>query len=144
MKLSKERTGNIIVKAWTNSEWDSCNFAIIGISEDYLQALVLRSEAANKLSEMDRFVSMKFVDGHADYYILPEEDNEVLEDFRAGKEDWSYISITQEEIDELSKPEQYVDCGVSVFDKYGCVRYSACGKHTGEDFYTSEIVISQL
>jgi len=143
MKLSKERTGNIIVKAWTNSEWDDTNFAIIGVSEDYLQALVLRSEAANKLSEMDRFISMKFVDGHADYYILP-EDNEVLHGFVTGKDDWSYIDISLEEISELSKPEQHMDCEVSIFDKYGWFTYSAQGKHTGEDFYTSEIVISQL
>ena len=37
MNISKTPTTHLLVRAYTNSEWDNCDFALISLTEQWLE-----------------------------------------------------------------------------------------------------------
>ena len=68
MKISDKPTEHILVKAHSNSEWDSCEFAIITISEKWKEEQLKRLEIVKPFVEDYNFQSLNFYEGSADFY----------------------------------------------------------------------------
>lgn len=51
MKVSDKPTGRILVRANSNSEWDSCEFAIVSISEKWKEEQLQRLEIIKPFAE---------------------------------------------------------------------------------------------
>ncbi len=68
MKLSDTHTAQILVKAFTNSEWDYCEFTIIDLSEEWKNEQKERLNLISPLKEDWCFSSINFYDGSVEFY----------------------------------------------------------------------------
>lgn len=143
MKISDKSTEHILVRAHNNSEWDSCEFAIVSISENWKKEQLKRLEVVKPFAEDYGFQSLNFYDGSADFYQTGEDDLPNLDELLADK-DWAFVELSEEELDNLTPPESSLDCyRISIY-RNGDAKYKAYGKHTGEEFWTSDLPLQQL
>jgi len=143
MNISDKPTNRILARAHTDSEWDSCDFAIISISEAWRKTQFERLEAITPFANDLSFFSLHFFDGAADFYQhgddgLPDID-ELL-----GDNEWAFVELTQEEQDNLTPPESTLDCYEMVLYKDGDAKYTAYGKHTDKEFWTTELPLRKI
>ncbi|WP_447951660.1 hypothetical protein [Chryseobacterium koreense] len=143
MKLSDKSTAHILVKANTNSEWDNCEFAIIHISEEWKQEQAKRLALVKPLEGNLYFCSMNYYDTAVDFYRTGENDNPNIEELLNGKE-WVFVELDEQEQEAFTVPENRLDCYRLVLRSNGTGYYTAYGKHTSEEFWTEEFLLTQL
>lgn len=143
MNISDKPTNRILVRARTDSEWDSCDFAIISLSEGWRKTQLERLEAIEPFANDLSFLSLHFFDGAADFY-QPGDDG--LPDIGEllGNNEWAFVELTQEEQDNLTPPESGLNCYKMVLYKDGEAKYTAYGKHTSEEFWTTELPLRKI
>lgn len=89
MKKSAIPTPHILVKAFTTSEWDSCDFAIIHITEEWKTEMANRIKLLEPLIDTRGFFNLSFWDAPEGYYLYsPELEASSL---LASGEDWCYV-----------------------------------------------------
>ena len=96
MQLSDKPTSHILLRAHTDNEWDSCNFAIITLSEAWQKTQFDRLEAIMPFANDLSFFSLHFFDGAADFY-QPGDDGLPDIDELLGANEWAFVELTQEE-----------------------------------------------
>ena len=143
MKISDKSTEHILIKANTNSEWDCCEFALIHLSEKWKQQQVKRLEAVKPFTDDYTFQSMRFYNTSVDFYQPGDNGEPDIEELLADK-DWAFVEIDEDELDELTPPENSLDFYVLEIHRDGNARYKAYGKHTNEDFWTNEFSLQQI
>lgn len=142
MKLTNERTYNILIKATVCSEWDSCNAALI---ENVLEQTVERWKEYDKIatdiktnSRWNDFRHLAIDEGCT--FLM--ERGDVTASIPEDKS-WSYVEdVTQEDVEQ--EPEQRVAYGIMKFYGNGAVCFVAYGKHTSEEFFTEDLNINEL
>jgi hypothetical protein len=142
MKLTNERTYNILIKASVCSEWDSCNAALI---ENVLEQTVERWKEYDKIATdtktNSRWNDFSHLAIYEDCTFLMER-NDVTAGIPEDRS-WSYVEdVTEEDLEQ--KPEQRVAYGIMKFFGNGEVCFVAYGKHTGEEFFTEHLNINNL
>jgi WD40 repeat protein len=136
MKRSENPTGWILIKAQVCSEWDSINGCIVQVNNEKLHIW-------NKNSTKDKEKS-EFQYAHTAYYwsvdwILDDKVEELL-----GEDIWCHITITNDQMEELGRPEQRVDCEmVKMYGNATCC-WIGYGKHTSEEFWTDSVSITDI
>ncbi|MBZ4192023.1 hypothetical protein [Niabella beijingensis] len=143
MKLSDKATAYLLVKANTNSEWDNCNFAIIHITEEWKKEQQKRIEFLAPLQGNYQFQSMNFYDTAVDFYNTGEEDKPDIENL-LGYKDWAFVELDKNELASLTPPENRLDCYRIALRANGTGYYTAYGKHTSEEFWTEDILLTQI
>lgn len=138
MKLSSTPTEHILIKAYCQSEWDSCDFAIITLDDYWKETIKMRLEAAGSFDAPDSFISFKFYDNSADFYQSDDE-TEIL-----SGEEWTFVTLEKEEKDSFIKPESHLATGSLILYKDGTGFYKTYGKYTNEEFYTAEIQLREI
>ena len=142
MKLTNERTYNILIKASVCSDWDSCNAALI---ENVLEQTVQRwKEYDNVATDLkngpkeDDFSHLAI--NETCTFLMDRED--VVHKIPENK-NWSYVEdVTEEDLEQ--EPEQRVAYGIMKFFGNGEVCFVAYGVHTGEEFFTERLNINNL
>lgn len=144
MKISENPTNYILVKAYTSSEWDCCDFAIITCDDKWLSCMQERLEAVRKVQEVTDFWALKFFDYSVDFFQSSEDNaSELLSEMDDNKM-WAFVEFEDGEEDNLSRPENALDGYImNLFNDFTC-RYTALGKHTGEEFFTERIPTEEI
>jgi hypothetical protein len=137
MKRSKKPTEYIIIKANTNSEWDSVEFVIIHLSPEWLELTKRRLAAIKEFKENDGLNHHCYWDAPLGYYNSPPGQNLSKKIF-PKYDDWAFITLDPEEENTLPVPENSLDAHQLMITKNGIVQYKAYGKHTSEEFWTEE------
>lgn len=141
MKLSLQATNHILVKATCQSEWDNCDFAIIFCGESWIKWLQQRLNAAQADENFEDFQSLRFFDSSVEFYVSNEDEvDALLED----GEEWAFVELEDGEGDGFTIPESRLDCYSLSLYHNGLGRYSAYGKHTGEEYYTQRIPFGEI
>lgn len=143
MKISNKQTAHILIKANTNSEWDCCEFAVIHLSEEWKKLQATRFEAVKPFTDDHTFQSIRFYSTSAAFYQSGGDGTPDIEELLADK-DWAFVEIDEDELDELTPPENRLDFSVLEIHRDGNARYKAYGKHTNEEFWTSEFSLQQI
>ena len=143
MQLSDKPTSHILVRAYTDSEWDSCDFAIISLSEGWRKTQPERLRAIKQVENTPSFLSIQFFDGAADFYRSGDDG---LPDINGllGDNKWAFVELTQKEQDNLTPPESSLNCYKMVLYKDGEAKYTAYGKHTSEEFWTTVLPLRKI
>lgn len=143
MKSSTQPTEYILLTAKTNSQWDTCDFALIHISEDWKKELQKWLNGVEPFTEDPLFISMTYYDTAVEFY---KDDNEIMSDSAESLKDktWSFIITDEKEIEALPTPENCLDCHELVINADGTAYYSASGKYTGEKFWTAHFSIQKI
>lgn len=142
MKTSDKPTADILIKASTDSEWDCCEFAFIHLSEEWGKLQAKRLEAVKPFKDDYSFQSMRFYDYSVKFFQSGDEEPDI-EELLADRE-WVFVELDDDELDELTSPENSLDFYKIVIYRDGNARYEAFGKHTNEEFYTNEFPLQQL
>lgn len=143
MKLTKEKTDTIIVKASTTNEYVYCDFAVIRVNKDLLEDLSLRIKAIYKPEHRYAKYSIScpfFVN----FFQESEEPCNVEEEFIRNDLNWSYLHLEKDEElpfkeveDRLTLERLYVDMEDDFY-------IGAMGKWCDIIFETSLINIKDL
>lgn len=144
MKISDKPTGDILVKANTNSQWDDCEFALIHLSEEWKKLQMASLESVKPFADDYTFHSMRFYDCSASFYHSGEDGDGGPDEELLGERDWVFVELESDEVDRLTPPESSLDCYVIVIYRDGNARYEAFGKYTGEEFWTNKFPLPQL
>jgi hypothetical protein len=140
MKQSTTPTPFIMVRAYTTSEWDNCDFVIFQITDNWLETLQNRATKLELFKQDTDFDSAGWFDWPLGFFVdLPEELAEVL-----SEEGWLFIETSDDEINKLAQPENALDLYQIRICAGGTFQYVANGKYSGEVFYTESISISRL
>lgn len=142
MKLSDKPTNHLLVKAYTNSEWDCCDFALINLSGEWQERQAARLQAVKPYEEDYSFQAMNYYDGSVDFYQSG-ADGEDIGALLTDK-DQAFVELDKNETEKLVPPESCLDCYKIVIYRDGNARYEAYGKHTSEEFWTDEFPLQLL
>lgn len=143
MKKSTIKTEYILVKAYTCSEWDTCDFAILKIDKNWEEQIQKRLKLAHFIEDMNDFVSVVFQDNAVDFYCLDKEDNPNFENI-LGEHLWQFVSLEDNQQYYFEVPQSTLNLRRMTLCKGGNAYFQAFGKHTGEEFYTDDINLNQL
>lgn len=133
MNISPTPTGHILIKAHTCSDWDDCDFAVIACDTAWQERMASRLEATGCFHPGEGFLSFRYVDHGAEFYIspgeefpdgLPEDDRPVFVEFETG------------ERESFQTPVTGMDDGRIVIYRDGSAMYVKHGKYTADEFFT--------
>jgi hypothetical protein len=142
MKISSERTHDILIKATVCSEWDSCNVALVqGVTQETLERWKGYGKVASDLKTNSSYNDFIYLAIDEDCVFLMEREDVV--DKISESKAWSYVEDVTEE-DLVQEPEQKVAYGIMKFFGNGDICFVAYGKHTGEEFFTERINLYNL
>lgn len=142
MKKSEKPTPYIYIRAYTRSEWDSCDFAIIKISKAWLYLLGERLELLEDFRDRLDFYSHEYWDAPYNYFVHTDEDvQELLKD---NTFDWCYIDTNPAELQLLKRPEAKLATHQLVVTGDGYAHFTAIGKSSEEEYWTAEFGICDL
>lgn len=143
MKISTIKTEYILVKAYTCSEWDTCDFAILKIDKNWEEQIQKRLKLAHFIEDMNDFVSVLFRDSTASFYATNEDSTPHI-DTLLGDKNWQFVTFEKNETNHFNTPTSTLNLYQMVICKGGNAYFQAFGKHTGEEFYTDDINLNQL
>lgn len=130
----------LLLQAYTGSEWDSVSFALIEIDEAhqaYLKKIIQR-QTELKAEGIDKLVVSA---DNADFFIDEEQLPEIcFNEFNEIQE--GVYDLSEELIDELTRPEQDLKYGEMVFS-HDSVTFKIFGKHTDEESWTNSISFNE-
>lgn len=143
MKISNKQTDYILIRAFTDSEWDYCDFALIRLSEEWRKAQSERLEIIKPFANDFMFHSLCFHD--ASVYFCQTNDNEEpeIEELLANKS-WAFVELDDNEEENLVFPENDLIGYKLVIYRNAMAIYEAFGKHTNEDFWTDTFSLYEL
>lgn len=140
MKISLIPTKHILVRATSNSEWDSCDFALITCDDSWEKEIKKNLEAIGTFKAPDNFITFKFYDNSVRFYQLKEDEPEIL----SMEKGWDFITLEEGEEDSFDRPENRLTQAYHILNKDGSGFYVAYGQHTGEEFYTEELPFRRI
>jgi hypothetical protein len=143
MQLSTTATAYILLNAYTNSEWDECNFAIVQVTPKQKRAWARRLEVVEHLKDDWNFQSLNYYDTAVNFYRIDKNEQPNIDKFLAEKQ-WVYVTLDKDERQTFAAPESRLGCCKFVILSNGNAYYQAHGKHTGEEFYSEEFSLHQL
>lgn len=122
----------LLLSAATQSEWDTCSFALIPINEIELDRW--KKVDAHRISGKDIgvFTTSLNEDAASFYSDDSELPDTCFDDANQIKE--GIYELADELVEGLSVPENAIKYGEIVFSEY-TVTFKAQGKHTGEEFW---------
>lgn len=142
MKAVNFKTSHILLRAYSTNEWLFCNYAIINVTEEWLERVRKAGEQAADLKEDDTFASLSFYESKTDFYNI-EQDTEADRVLDPEK-DWSFIEISDEELEDLELVEERLEIRKIHFTRFEDLSVTAYGKCSGSEYYTTDIKISEL
>ena len=124
MNISKTPTTHLLVRAYTNSDWDSCDFALITPTEQWFEKVKKAAQQVSTLKSDPDFVNLSFYEARTDFYTLSDEEQPDLASFNT--------------------PESRLDIYRSVFTRYDDFYIKAYGKYSSDEYWTDDIRFDEL
>ncbi len=143
MKTATYITDYVLLKADTNSDFDTCHFAVIHCTKEWRERMQQRLNALQTVESEMGFVSLKFYDTSVDFYRIDENEQPDIQALLGGK-DWAFVELEENEQDTFLVPESRLDCYRLSLYQYGTAIYTAYGKHSGDEFFTTEFSVPDI
>lgn len=143
MKISNKLTNHILIKAFTDSEWDYCDFALICLSEKWIKAQSERLEIVKPFVNDFVFHSVVFYDDSVNFYRINDNEKPEIEELLINKI-WAFVELDDNEVNNLVLPNNDMIGYRLVIYRDATARYEAFGKHTNEDFWTDVFSLDEI
>lgn len=141
ISLSKEPTDFMFLRAGVDSEYTSCEFAIIHKAKNLKEEIAKRAESLKAAKEADdRFFSGNYLDNRVDFFYndFQDESDEKLINFLL-EESPCYINIEKEELEDLPMVEENLDLVMCKVYPDGSFFFTGSGKYSNDEYYTDDI-----
>ena len=139
MKATNNFTPYILIQSNTNSEWDTCRFALIHTDKEFTSALQQWQTHLQQIENEPFFSSIELYYGKVAFYQENAQAEAILQD-----KVWAFVELTEEERCSLPFTENYLTCYKLHLCKGGNAYFTAYGKHTDEEFWTEEFAIDEV
>lgn len=143
MRKASNITDYILVKADTNSDWDNCHYALIHCTAEWKEQMQQRLETVQSVENEIGFASLNYYDTSVDFYRADEKTQTEINQMLSDKE-WTFVELDENEQETFLVPENRLDTYRLSLYRYGTAIYTAHGKHSGDEFYTSEFPVSTI
>lgn len=143
MTKANNKTDYLLLKAFTNSEWDTCDFVIVKLTNEWRQVMQKRLEAVIPFKEDSSFYYHSYWASPEGFFKNPDDESQSVDEIIGENEDWCFVSLEENELENLSVPENSLDCHQLIIDRYGNASFKAYGKHSGEEFYSADFSITE-
>lgn len=143
MNASNKPTAYLLLSAYTGSDWDCCEFAIVHISEKWKETQRKRLEAIQLYADDYCLCSFNYYDTAVDFYYANDERSPNIDKILDGQR-WAFVEFDEGEPETFCVPESRLDCHRLVLHRDGTAKYSAYGKHTDEEFWTDDIDLNAI
>ncbi|HWB27505.1 MAG TPA: hypothetical protein VG738_18645 [Chitinophagaceae bacterium] len=132
----------LLIKAYTDSEWDNCDFAIVHITDEWKQIMRARLAKAQAFKNGPGFYYLIYSGGPENFY----KDDDVFsaDQVLHSEEESCFVILEQTNLDNLSRPNSRLHLYQMMIDADGIIRYNASGKHTGTEYYTAEFSLHDI
>jgi len=141
ISLSKEPTDFIFLRAGVDSEYSSCEFAIIHKAKNLKEEIAKRAASLKAAKEADdRFFSGNYLDNRVDFFYndFKDESDEKLINFLL-EESPCYINIEKEELEDLPMVEENLDLVMCKVYPDGSFFFKGSGKYSNDEYYTDDV-----
>lgn len=145
MKITTNFTNHILVKAYTTSEEDACNFAIINVDKHLIDVFRKGQDAMQKIAADDGLLYIAYHNSSIDFCFCVDRNGFNLDQFLEG-ESWSFVEFEENETCEQLFEVLQNKFDLHILKVYGDnqVCWSVWEKYTNEEFYTSEIPADKI
>ena len=144
MKRVNHHTEYIFLKAFVKSDWDDCSFAIIHVTDEWIQTTQKRIDAAIPFLEDSGFYHLSYWDKPEGFYRDSSGNSLMANEILSDDSDWCFVELNDNELDVLAIPENYLGSFQLIIYKDGCLCYKAYGEYSGEEFYTFDFRLSDI
>lgn len=137
----KETKKYVLMQADTNSEWDSCDLALIEVEE------LKRVMGLLTIPQDSNFDFVGINTDSVQYFAHPTDVFEVEESEEADLDLPCIVEWDEDKIESLPRPENSIRYGSVTYHKWTkSFTLNASGKHTGESFWgsISSVEINEL
>lgn len=141
MKISTTPTNHLLIRAYTCSDWDDCDYAVINCDRAWRERMASRLEAAARFNPDGSFLSFHYTDQSARFYISREENF-----FDELPENGVPLFIELEEGEEASfkTPGTCMDGGRIVIHRNGRAYYVRHAENTRDEFFTGSFSVPDI
>lgn len=127
---------HLIIKAHTNSEWDSVSSALVKLDDDSISELrKIRNAVENFNTDGLSFNRASFF-----FYGV---DFKVSDSGQYCGMETSFTIVEDLDMSDYSDPESDLDCCTIDVDK-DSFKFTTFGKHTGEEFYSETVSFEEF
>lgn len=143
MKTTINFTNHILVKAYTTSEWDVCNFAIINVDKHLIDVFRKGQDVLQKIHADDDLLYVAYHNSSIDFCVARNGFNP--DQFLKGRS-WSFVEFEEGESYEQLFGVLQNKFDLHILKVYGDNRvcWSVWEKYTNEEFFTSEIPADKI
>lgn len=136
----------IIVKSFTDSDWDTCDYALIKIDGNTIGRIQEQQKTIGNMMKdsrgiMNSFCKMCFYTSIVEFYCF---DEEVITEEETNLEKPYIIDLSEEQLQKLIVPEARLELYKYELYSYNSLRFTAYGKYSGDEFYTDDFDIVSL
>lgn len=141
MKKSYKPTGYIVVEASTNGEFDTCDFAIIHLTEEWQRNMREHLQLLELVKHGAAFHGLCFWATTMSFYIFSED---VTKDILPEKATWGFIEMEPYELLDLEEVNNEL-CGHELqLSAFNTGFYQAYGEQGNATFYTEPFCIADI
>lgn len=133
----------LIVPARTSSEWDSIEFATILVTEEKIKQISELVKDLQPLKEKYGVSSASIFDDNVEFWAGCENDTR-HEEIQHALEHSELFFVDEENEEIWEKPENRMDTQQLKVYNDGDFKYTAYGKHSGEEFWFDDVNIKSL
>lgn len=145
MKKSAQPMEYVFIRAYTGSEWDYCDFAIIRLTDEWRNEMGKRLALLEPFKADNSFYSLNYGDWPEGFYQnIIEDEEDIMDVLLSDGGDWTFITIGEDELQMLPKPANALGGATLVLNKDGTANFTASGKHTDENFWTADFEVEKL
>lgn len=128
----------LVLKASTNSEWDSVEIALHEWDEGFEKELRELTAAAAEVGKQYPIADGIFTwEDPMAYFILAEDDEELFNYDERGQLIEGIYELEEDFVDGLTPPESEIGSELTKYTPQGLINYVSMGEHTGEEFFCS-------
>lgn len=130
----------LIARASTNSEWDNVSFAVVELSDEFIDFVKQAHSDAVAMSNKYEygFCGLRFFGDNPDWLV---DDNGVIADILKDQD--SVVTDKPVDTEMFTRPEQVVKYGQIKISE-DTIQFVAYGKHTDEEFWTETVPIKKI
>lgn len=133
----------ILIKANATGENDTCNFALIQLTDSLKQLVKERLAKIDLFKDDEHFFYLSYWAQPMGFYKDPEND-EGWSQRLLGKDYWCYMAIEKSELETLLTPENIEGiCQMHLF-KDGKMCYKCYSKNEQDEFLTDDLPLHEI
>ena len=143
MKLSKQPTAYILIKASTRADYDPINYALIHMDTQWQKLIRKRLKCIEQFCEGSAFHCFSYWDAPIGYYLIT--DQQILEqDLMPPHRDQVFVTLDLAELDLLQVPENRLEAQQLLITRQGIAHFKAYAFGSGEEYWTEEFNLNRL